>query len=716
LTDYSDLEPLYLNPDARPKDRARDLISRMTLAEKVGSMMEDSVAVERLGIPAISWWNEALHGVARAGKATVFPQAIGIAATWNAELVHRMAGVISDEARAKHHEALRKGDHSRYTGLTMWSPNINIFRDPRWGRGQETYGEDPHLTSRLGVAFVRGLQGDHPDYLKTAACAKHYVIHSGPEEKRHEFNAEVGVRDFKMTYLPAFEALVKEAKVAGVMGAYNRVNGEACCASPYLLQYILRREMGFRGYVVSDCGAIKDIYAHHHLVDTPEEAAARSVKAGCDLNCGRTYENLFGALGNGLILERDMDRALMNLFEVRFRLGMFDPVERVPYAQTPMTVVDSPANQALALEVARQSLVLLKNEDHLLPLAKNLKRVAVIGPNADDELVLRGNYFGTPSQSVTVLEGIRTVLPAHAEMQYAQGCDIVKPEKKGIKEAVKLAKKADIAIVVLGLSQLLEGEESQEAGTPERMHSGGDRTDLDLPGAQQALLEAVVETGTPVVLVLLNGSALAINWAQEHVPAILEAWYPGQSGGRAVAEALFGDYSPGGRLPVTFYQSVEQLPDFENYDMQGRTYRYFEGEPLYPFGFGLSYTSFEYSDLALNFNRMEVADTLEVSCLVRNTGEIIGDEVVQIYLRDEEASLPVPRHVLAAFKRVQLGPGSEQRVTLAVPPRAFAMVNEEGSWEIEPGAFTVFVGGGQPGHAETLQASVQVVGRLVHFD
>jgi beta-glucosidase len=688
----------------------------MTLAEKVSSMMEDSAAVERLGIPAYNWLNESLHGLARAGKATVFPQAIGIAATWNEKLAHQLAGVISDEARAKHHEALRRGDHSRYTGLTLWSPNINIFRDPRWGRGQETYGEDPHLTARLGVAFVRGLQGEHPDYLKTAACAKHYVAHSGPEAKRHEFNAEVGIRDFKMTYLPAFEALVKEAKVAGVMGAYNRVNGEACCASPYLLQYVLRRELGFRGYVVSDCGAIKDIYANHHLVDTPEEAAARSVKAGCDLNCGCTYENLFGALGNGLISERDMDRALLNLFEVRFRLGMFDTAERVPYAQTPMEVVDSLANQALALEVARQSLVLLKNEDNLLPLAKDLKRIAVIGPNADDELVLRGNYYGTPSHSVTVLEGISAVLPTSAEVQYAQGCDIVSPGKKGFKEAVRLAKKADVAVVVLGLSQLLEGEEGQVEGLPEGMHSNGDRADLDLPGEQQALLEAVAATGTPVVLVLLNGSALAVNWAQEHVPAILEAWYPGQSGGRAVAEALFGDFNPGGRLPVTFYKSVEQLPPFEDYAMQGRTYRYFEGEPLYPFGFGLSYTSFEYHDLALNFDRMEAPDTLEISCLVRNTGQIIGDEVVQVYLRDEDASLPVPRHSLAAFKRVRLGPGSEQRVTLAIPPRAFALVDEEGGWVIEPGAFTVFVGGGQPDHAETLQASVQVVGKTIRLD
>lgn len=716
MTEPLDQTSLYLDPEAPPHDRARDLIARLTLAEKVASMMDDSVGVERLGIPSYNWWNEALHGVARAGKATVFPQAIGIAATWNEELVFQMASAISDEGRAKHHEAMRQGDHSRYTGLTFWSPNINIFRDPRWGRGQETYGEDPFLTSRLGVQFVRGMQGDDPRYLKTAACAKHYVVHSGPEAERHQFNAQVGIRDMKMTYLPAFKALVKDAKVAGVMGAYNRVNGEACCASPYLLQYLLRREMGFKGYVVSDCWAIRDIYKHHHIVETPEEASALAVKAGCDLNCGCTYENLFAALGNGLIRERDIDRALMNLFELRFRLGMFDPEERVPYAQIPIQAVDSPAHQALALEVARQSLVLLKNVDDMLPLPKDLGRIAVIGPNADDALVLRGNYYGTPSKSVTVLDGIRGVVSGATEVQYARGCEIVDPGREGFAEAVRIAVEADVAILVLGLSQRLEGEEGQQEGNPDKVFTRADREMIDLPGEQQALLEAVAATGTPVVLVLLNGGALAVNWADETLPAILEAWYPGQSGGRAVAEALFGDFNPGGKLPVTFYLSVDQLPPFEDYDMQGRTYRYFDGDVLYPFGFGLSYTRFEFSDLALNFNRMEVPDTLLVSCLVRNTGEVLGDEVVQVYLRDEEASLSVPRHSLAAFKRVRLAPGGEQRVTLEVNPRSFALVDEEGNWMIEPGTFTVFVGGGQPRYCEGLSAQVEVVGQAIHLE
>jgi beta-glucosidase len=716
LAEFNNLDPLYQNPDALPRDRARDLISRMTLAEKIGSMMDDSPGVERLGIPPYNWWNEALHGVARAGTATVFPQAIGIAATWNEDLVFRMAGAISDEARAKHHEALRRGDHGRFTGLTFWSPNVNIFRDPRWGRGQETYGEDPYLTSRMGVQFVRGLQGDDPQYLKTAACAKHYLAHSGPEAKRHEFNAQVSTHDLVMTYLLAFEALVREAEVAGMMGAYSRVNGEACCASPNLLQYMLRREMGFRGYIVSDCGAIKDIYAHHKLVETPAEASAEAVRAGCDLNCGRTYEYLFAALGNGLLRESDIDRALLNLFELRFRLGMFDPAERVPYAQIPVQAIDSPANQALALEVARQSLVLLKNENYFLPLSKDLKRIAVIGPNADDELVLRGNYYGTPSRAISVLAGVRGLLSPAAEVRTADGCDISAPGQAGFSEAVKAAEDAEVAVVVLGLSRVLEGEDGQTEGNPDGQHSGGDRADIDLPGEQQALLEAVAATGTPVVLVLLNGSALAVNWADKHVPAILEAWYPGQAGGRAVAEALFGDVNPGGKLPVTFYKSVDQLTPFEDYAMKGRTYRYFDGEVLYPFGFGLSYTRFEVADLTLNLDRMTGPETLEVSCTVRNTGEMAGDEVVQVYVRDEKASLPVPRHNLAAFTRVHLAPGESRKLILSVRPRAFALVDEAGDWMIEPGTFTVFVGGGQPGVAPTLQTQVEMVGKTVYLD
>jgi beta-glucosidase len=707
--------PRYLNPNLSPEERSKDLIPRMTLAEKVSQLMNDAPAVERLGLPAYDWWNEALHGVARAGTATVFPQAIGIAATWNEDLVYRMANAISDEARAKHHQALREGQRGRYQGLTMWSPNINIFRDPRWGRGQETYGEDPYLTARIGVQFVRGLQGDDPHYLKTAACAKHFAVHSGPEAARHHFDARVGERDLKMTYLPAFEALVREGKVAGVMGAYNRLNGQACCADPNLLIDLLRDEWGFEGYVVSDCSAICDIYKHHELVDSPRGAAAMALRAGCDLNCGDTYQHLMEAVGKGLLSESNIDIALMNLFNIRFRLGMFDPEEDVSYAQIPLEAINSPASQALALEVARQSLVLLKNEGGLLPLKKDIESIAVIGPNADDPLVLRGNYYGTPSESITVLEGIREVVSPNTTVTYAKGCEILESGTEGFEVALKAAREADTAILVMGLSQQVEGEEGQEEGLPEGVVSRGDREDITLPGEQEALLKALVQTGTPVVLVLLNGSALAVNWAEEHVPAILEAWYPGQAGGRAVGEALFGDFNPGGRLPVTFYRSVEDLPPFEDYTMAGRTYRYFEGDVLYPFGYGLSYTRFEYRDLALSHDRMVGPGTLFVSCVVKNTGEIAGDEVVQVYLRDEGASLPVPRHSLVGFRRVHLSPGAEDRLTFEITPRQFATVDRDGLWVIEPGVFTVFVGGGQPGTEGVLSAQVDMVGETTYL-
>ena len=701
-------KPLYLNPDLPTIVRSHDLIARMTLAEKVSQLLNAAPAIERLDVPAYDWWNEALHGVARAGLATVFPQAIGIAATWNEDLVLRMASAISDEGRAKYHHAIQAGERGWYRGLTFWSPNINIFRDPRWGRGQETYGEDPYLTARLGVKYVQGLQGDDPHYLKTAACAKHFAVHSGPEADRHQFNAEVSTRDLKMTYLPAFEALVREAQVAGVMGAYNRTNGEACCASPFLLQEILREEWSFSGYIVSDCGAIHDIHAGHHLVETPEEAAALAVRMGCNLNCGCTYEFLLAAVGRGLLMERDIDIALTYLFNIRFRLGMFDPPARVPYADIPIEANNTPANQALALEVARQSIVLLKNDQDFLPLRTDLQRIAVIGPNADDPLVLLSNYYGTPAETTTPLGGIRSLVSPTTEVAYARGCDIFEPGQVGFAEAVQMAQDAEVAVVILGLSQQLEGEEGQAEGNPPGIFSRGDRQDLDLPGEQEELLKAVAATGTPVVLVLLNGSALAINWAAENIPAILEAWYPGQAGGRAVAEVLFGAYNPGGRLPVTFYKSAEQLPPFDDYAMAGRTYRYFSGDTLYPFGFGLSYTSFEYSDLTFSSGTIDGRQSLWVSCQVRNIGQVAGDEVVQAYLQDEQASTLVPKHSLVGFSRLRLAPGAAQRVQFELPPKAFACVDDEGRWVIEPGRFRLFVGGRQPETKGGLSATVEM--------
>ncbi|HOU12966.1 MAG TPA: glycoside hydrolase family 3 C-terminal domain-containing protein [Anaerolineae bacterium] len=714
----------YANPALSFAERVRDLVSQMTLEEKVSQMGSESPAIERLGIPAYNWWNEALHGVARAGIATVFPQAIGLASTWNADLIYRMAEAISDEGRAKHHDAARKGWKGVYTGLTFWSPNINIFRDPRWGRGQETYGEDPYLTSRLGVNFVRGIQGTDPRYLKAVATPKHYAVHSGPEKDRHHFDARVSERDLRMTYLPAFEACIVEGQAASIMGAYNRVNGEASCASPTLLQEILRDEWGFEGYVVSDCGAIDDIYTRHRLVNTPAEAAALAVKNGCDLECGCTYNiachyqrRLVEAVKKGLLTEDDLNRSLERLLMARFRLGMFDPDDQVPYAQIPYSVVDSPEHRELALEVARQSLVLLKNEDSLLPLDRdNLKSIAVIGPNADETLVLAGNYSGTPAEPVSVLAGIQALVSPETEVTYARGCEIVDASQSGFAEAVEAAKKSQVAVMVMGLSQQLEGEEGQTEGNPRGVRSRGDRETLDLPPVQEQLLQAVYETGTPIILVLINGSAVSINWAAGHVPAILEAWYPGQAGGTAVAEALFGLTNPGGRLPVTFYRAVSDLPAFDDYSMENRTYRYFTGQPLYAFGYGLSYTTFTYRNLEITPEQIKAGDPVSIKVEVENTGQRPGDEVVQLYLKDVEASLPVPLLQLQGFTRIRLSPGEKQTVEFTVTAAQMSFADEDGKWVLEPGEFQVWVGGQQPNPVASAQPANVLVGQFVVQD
>jgi beta-glucosidase len=699
-------QPTYLNTELTITERVDDLISRLSLEQKISQMMHPALAVEPLGIPEYNWWNEALHGVARAGIATVFPQAIGLAATWNVPLLERIATAISDEARAKHHEFIRNGVHDIYTGLTMWSPNINIFRDPRWGRGQETYGEDPYLTSRLGVAFVRGLQGDDQKYLKCVATPKHYAVHSGPEADRHGFDARVSERDLRETYLPAFEACVKEAKAASVMTAYNRVNGEACSASHTLMQDILRDEWGFDGYIVSDCGAVDDVYRHHHVVDTPEAAAALAVKNGCDLNCGDTYGALARAVEQGLISEAEIDTAVRRLFTARFRLGMFDPPEQVAYAQTPFSANDSPEHRALAREVARQSIVLLKNAEECLPLRKDIKSLAVIGPLADDHKVLLGNYNGTPSQDVTVLEGIKNRLN-NGEVFWAKGCEATGDDKSGFIEAAATAKQADLAVVVLGLTSQIEGEE----GDAPDSDAAGDRTHIDLPGVQEELLKAIVATGKPVVLVLMGGSALAINWAEAHVPAILMAWYPGEEGGAAVADVLFGDYNPAGRLPVTFYKSLAQLPDFCDYNMTGRTYRFFAGEPLYPFGYGLSYTSFKYSNLQITPAQATIQDEIDVRVVVENIGARAGDEVVQMYVSDVEACVPRPIRELRGTARIHLHPNEKQTVRFTLKPQDLSLINDAGQRVVEPGEFLIAVGGGQPDSKGTSDENV-VMGRL----
>ena len=697
-------DEIYKDPNQPIAARVRDLVSRMTLSEKVSQMGYGAPAIERLGIPAYNWWNECLHGVARAGVATVFPQAIGLAATWNTDLIHRIATAIGDEGRAKHHEFVRQGQRDIYQGLTFWTPNINIFRDPRWGRGQETYGEDPYLTASIGVTFVKALQGDDPHYMKGAACAKHYAVHSGPEADRHRFNAIASERDMRDTYLPAFEALVKEGQVEAVMGAYNRTNGEACCASPTLLDKILRKEWGFQGHVVSDCWAIRDIYKDHGLAKTPQEAAAIAVKAGCDLNCGDTFPYLVKAVEEGLIDEATITQSAERLFVTRMKLGMFDPQEHVAYAQIPYSVNDSEAHKTLALEAARQSMVLLKNDDNLLPLDKTeLKSIAVIGPNADWPEVLLGNYNGTPSSVVTPLEAIRAAVSPETTVTYAPGCSIARMDRRSISKAVKAASEADVAIVIIGLSQEMEGEEGQEEGLPKGSKSKGDRTEINLPGVQEEMLQAIHATGTPVVVVLVNGSAVAINWAQDHVPAILEAWYPGQAGGTAIADVLFGDYNPAGRLPVTFYKSVAQLPDFTDYNMAGRTYRYMTDEPLYPFGHGLSYTRFLYDSLDIEFQPGR--DSILIHAELTNIGGVAGDEVVQLYLRDLEASETRPNLELKGFARVHLDAGETKTVTFDLHVSLLSFY-KDGAYIVEPGEFDVLVGPSSADHRLRAQLNV----------
>ena len=688
----------YTRPVA---ERVDDLVSRMTLQEKIDQLHSGAPEIERLGVPQYNWWNEALHGIGRAGIATVFPQAIGLASSWDRDMMLRVATTISDEGRAKHHEAVRNGLRDEYMGLTFWSPNINIFRDPRWGRGQETYGEDPYLTGQMALQFVRGLQGDDPTYLKSVATPKHFAVHSGPEKGRHFFNAVVSERDLRMTYLPAFKTCIVDGKAHSIMGAYNRLNGEPCCASPELLQKILREEWGFEGYVVSDCGALYDIYENHQVVNSAEDAAAIALLSGCDLDCCGslnipcTFQALHGALEEGQISEAEIDRAVTRLFTARFKLGMFDPPELVPWTEMPYSVVNSAENQKLAQISAEQSLILLKN-DGLLPLDPiTTTKVALIGPNADETLVLSANYYGDAADPVSVRRGLEA-FGSGAEILYARGCELTGDNRDGFADAIAAAEQADVAVMVMGLSQQLEGEEGQTEGNPPGVFSMGDRSSLDLMPIQQALLEAIHATGTPIVLVLMNGSAVAVNWADENVSAIIEAWYPGQAGGTAIANALFGKVNPGGRLPVTVYRSVDDLPPFDDYSMVDRTYRYFGGEPLYKFGYGLSYTRFEYGELVLSGREFGRNESITVSVDVRNIGRYAGDEVVQLYLQDEEASLPVPQLQLQSFERITLAPGKSTTVTFTITPDQLAFANEAGDWVLETGRFNVWVGGQQP--------------------
>jgi len=830
-TPSSEYEFKFQNPSLSFEERADDLLGRMTLQEKIDQLNYESKAVSRLNVPEYNWWNECLHGVARSGIATVYPQAIGLASTWNTDLMNKVAVSISDEGRAKYHDYIKKNKRGIYQGITFWTPNINIFRDPRWGRGMETYGEDPFLTSQMGVNFINGIQGDDSKYYKAIATAKHFAVHNGPESSRHSFNAKVSEHDLRNTYLPAFERTVKDAHVASVMCAYNRLNDLPCCGSSPLLQNILRDEWGFKGYVVSDCWALVDFYekGHHEVVQTPAEAAAMAFKAGTDVNCGMVSPYLADAVEQGLISEEEINVAVRRLLLARLKMGMFDPDEMVPFSSIPYAVVDSKEHQELALNAARESMVLLKNEKNALPLSKDLKKVAVIGPNANDVEVLLANYNGIPSHPVTPLEGIKQKLP-NAEVMYALGCEhaeklptlkpipasalftdeslnthglnatfydniewtgepkysrvdslvdyywwdkapyedldgdnfsarwtgyVVAPEtgeyaiggegfhhfelqlddsliarnhdihhsnknysflkleagkaykidlkfydihgdanvgllwstprKNYEQEALAIAKSADVVLLFMGLSPRLEGEEM-----PVHVEgfSGGDRIRIDLPDFQQNFIKKIHALGKPTVLIMLNGSAVAINWEKEHIPAILEAWYPGQAAGIAIADILFGDYNPAGRLPLTFYKSVNDIPAFEDYDMDGFTYRYFKGEPLFPFGYGLSYTTFEYGAPQLSATDLDAKgeSAITVSVEVKNTGAIAGQEVVQLYIADKSSSDPRPIKDLRGFQRIYLNAGESKKIDFEITTKELAY------WNIVQQAYVPTVG------------------------
>lgn len=855
--------PLYLDPSAPLQQRVDDLVGRMTLEEKVAQMQNEAPAIPRLHIPSYDWWNEGLHGMARSGYATVFPQAIGLAATWDTGLIERVSDVISTEARAKYNEAQRMGNHSIFYGLTIWSPNINIDRDPRWGRGQETYGEDPFLTGQIGSAFVRGLQGSNPSYLKTVATAKHFAVHSGPESERHSFDAVISPHDLEDTYLPAFHELVTQAHVDSVMCAYNAVDGAPACANTMLLQQILMRDWGFNGFIVSDCAAISDVSVGHKYAPDLEHAAALSVKAGTDLSCGKEYAALADAVRNHLISESDIDTAVRRLFMARFRLGMFDPAASVPFNKIPFSQNDSSQHGQLSLEAARASTVLLKNDHDMLPLRSSLRNIAVIGPNADTLPALEGNYNGVASHPVTPLEALERRMPGH--VRYAQGSPYVdgavlpvpetllstdgetahglrgeyfsgtnfagkpvatridrridfdwngaapvpgvsakafavrwtgmmtapspgtlnmnfefahcstcedaetikvwldgrqvyaydhvatrgrraptppfqlafadtRPHRLRIEythqaphfgagltlnwrpplavvrqQAVAAAAESDAVVLFLGLSPELEGEEMPIAVKGFR---GGDRTSIELPDAQQQLVAAIAATGKPIVLVLMNGSAIALGDAAKKAAAILEAWYPGQAGGTAIAETLFGENNPSGRLPITFYSSTAQLPPFDDYSMSNRTYRYFAGKPLYGFGYGLSYTRFGYSAGKLSATTLRAGQPLKLQAEVRNEGERDGTETIEAYLIPQHAA-GVPLRQLVGFQKMQLRRGESKTVQMTLTPRELSLVSVDGTRSVQPGDYRLYIGGGQPGHSKGIILRFQVVGHAV---
>lgn len=692
----------FQNPDLPIEERVSDLVSKLTLEEKVLQMLNDAPAIERLGIPSYNWWNECLHGIGRTEyKVTVFPQAIGMAAAWDKNLMKDVAIAISDEGRAIYNDASSKGNRSIYHGLTYWTPNVNIFRDPRWGRGQETYGEDPFLTGALGKAFVIGLQGDDPKYLKAAACAKHYAVHSGPENTRHTFNTFVTPYDLWDTYLPAFRDLVEDANVAGVMCAYNAYDGQPCCSNELLMQEILRDRWNFTGYVTSDCGAIDDFYKHHKTHPDAKYAAADAVFHGTDIDCGNeAYKALVDAVNIGLISEAQIDISLKRLFNIRFRLGMFDPSENVQYSKLDLSVLESQKHKDLALKITRESIVLLKNENNFLPLSKKLKKVAVIGPNANNEVSVLGNYNGFPAEIVTPYEAIKAKLK-NTEVIFEKGIDFVAPtedNKSEITALVKRLKETDIVIFVGGISPELEGEEM-----PVNIEgfTGGDRTSIKLPKVQTDLMKALLAENIPTVFVMMTGSAIATEWESQNIPAIINAWYGGQDAGTAIADVLFGDYNPSGKLPVTFYEKDSDLPAFNSYEMKNRTYRYFGGQVLYPFGYGLSYTEFEYAPIQMA-SVVKAGDNVKVSVNVRNTGKIDGEEVVQLYISSDGKG-QMPLHALKGFERIFLRAGENKKVEFDLSPRELGVVYNDGTLKISAGQRKITIGGTSPSKTNAQQ-------------
>ena len=683
---------------AEYRRRAQELVAQMTLEEKIMQTIYQSPAIERLGIKAYNWWNEALHGVARAGTATVFPQAVGMAAAFDEDLMEQVGDAVSTEARAKFAMQQEGDDKDIYKGLTFWAPNVNIFRDPRWGRGHETFGEDPYLTSRLGVRYIMGLQGHDENYLKSAACAKHFAVHSGPEDVRHSFDARVSEQDLRETYLPAFQACVQEAGVETVMGAYNRTNGEPCCGSGRLLKEILRQEWGFEGHVTSDCWAVKDFHEYHGVTATPVESVSLAMNNGCDLNCGTLFLYLKQAVEEGMVDEKRIDEAVVNLFTSRMKLGVFDEKGANPYDNIPYTVVDSPEMRRMNEQVAERCVVLLKNENQTLPLQKDkIRTIGVIGPNADNRRALVGNYEGTASRYVTVLEGIQDYVGDDVRVLYSEGCHLYKDRTSGLaqendraSEVRGVCRESDVVIAVMGLDASLEGEE----GDTGNEYGSGDKPNLDLPGLQRDILKIAKESGKPVILVLLTGSAMAVTWEDENLDAIVQGWYPGAQGGAAIARILFGDANPEGKLPVTFYRTAEELPAFEDYSMKGRTYRYMKQDALYPFGYGLSYTDYTYADAMLVSDDIRGEKGVVLQAQVTNAGAVDGIETVQVYVGLEREDAPNPQ--LKKIVKVPLKAGETKKIEAVLPREAFMLYDEKGEHVLNPGTYHIYVGGSQP--------------------